>query len=37
MSTMASDTVLRDCGIELRLRVSDVIYGSSMALDAENW
>jgi hypothetical protein len=37
MNTMTPDTVLRECSLEVRLLVSDVVYETCMALNAENW
>ena len=37
MNTVAADTVLRECSLEMRLQVSDMIYETCMALNAENW
>ncbi len=37
MSTMSPDTALRDCSLELRLHISDVVYETCMALNTENW
>ncbi len=37
MSTMAPETGLRECDLELRLRISDTIYETAMALNAQHW
>jgi 3-phenylpropionate/cinnamic acid dioxygenase small subunit len=37
MNTSTLDIPLRDCSLELRLNVSDLIYAGCMALNAENW
>lgn len=37
MSTMAPEAGLRECDLELRLRISDTIYETAMALNAQDW